>query len=310
MSLSARTRTAAAVGALLLTSALVACRDGGGEGAAAPATPASAAPSAAAAAQPIDVAVEVGEYAITPTLTTFQTGVPYRFIVKNTGLLAHQWRIMPRGDTAAMIAQIGAGAHMAEDHTHPGELVRIAADDLQPGATVEVKAVFVAPGEFEMTCHVAGHAEAGMVLPITITGDSYAGTAASADAGEGQVIVDTSQMADMPCHRMGNTIMGRCTGADIERLMAEMRGAGMMDGHMHGAGTPMGGMMDNRMGGRMGAAMPMTGTGAMSGTMPMSATMPMSPTMPMGGQPMAPGAHMHAPMTGGAATATPAPTTP
>lgn len=283
-------RSSAAVGAVLMAAGLIACQPGA---AATPEAASAPAPVAAAPGTPIDVEVTVGEYAITPTLTTFQTGVPYRFIVTNKGLLAHQFRIMPRGDTAEMIAQIGAGAQMAADHHHPGELVSMTAEQLPPGGSAEIKAVFLAPGDYEITCHVTGHAEAGMVIPITIAGEAFAGAAAGGEVTDGQVIVDTSLMSDMPCHRMGTTIMGRCTGVDIERLMGEMRTSGQL--HGHGEGTMMGG-------GMMGGTMPMTGTMPMMdgmpmmGRMPMSGTMPMTGTMPMmgGSMPMAPGAdHGH-----------------
>lgn len=304
MHASMTTRTIAAVAVGLFATTLVAC------GPSTAATPAASLDAAVAGdvntagdastagdadRTPIDVQVTVGEYAISPTLTTFQTGVPYRFVITNKGLLAHEFRIMPRGDTAAMIAMAGASGGMTGTHSHPGELVSIAADQLPPGGHIEVKAVFLTPGDFEIGCHVAGHAEAGMVLPITIAGETFAGAPMANENGDGQVIVDTNQMADMPCHRMSTTIMGQCNGADIERLMAEMRANGML--HMHDEG----GMMDG--------AMPMSGTMPFSGTMPMSpGTMPMSPgAMPMGGtMPMSPGAHSddHGGMMGGTASPT------
>ncbi len=266
MSRSALTRSSVILTTLLMAGGLIACRTGDSgtpvaSDAAAPA--AGNVPVVSAAAQPVDVEVTVGEYAITSTLTTFQTGVPYRFVVTNKGLLAHQFRIMPRGDTAAMIAQIGAGQMMTGSHQHPGELVSVLEDRLTVGATVDQNAVFLTPGDFEMSCHISGHAEAGMVIPITIEGDAFAGAPAAGEHADGQVVVDTSQMADMPCHRMGNTIMGRCTGTDIERLMAEMRANGMLQMHeqMHGEGSMMGGMMDRMM----GSSMPMSGTMPMCG---------------------------------------------
>ncbi|MEO8084516.1 MAG: hypothetical protein ABI780_11890 [Ardenticatenales bacterium] len=297
MHASMTTRTIAAVAVALFATTLVAC------GPSTVATPAASLDAAVAGdvntagdagdagRAPIDVQVTVGEYAISPTLTTFQTGVPYRFLITNKGLLAHEFRIMPRGDTAAMIAMVGANGGMTGTHTHPGELVSIAAEQLPPGGQTEVKAVFLTPGDFEIGCHVAGHAEAGMVIPITIAGDTFAGAPTADQHSDGQVIVDTNQMADMPCHRMSTTIMGQCNGADIERLMAEMHANGML--HMHDEG-----------------GMPMSpGTMPMSGTMPFSGTMPMSPgAMPMspGAMPMSPGAHGddHGGMMGGTASPT------
>jgi len=229
-----------------------------------------------AAGAPIEVDVILSDFKITPTLTTFRTGVAYRFNVRNDGALAHQFRIMPRGDTAAMIAQIGQGATMAADHRHPGELLTLLEDKLGAKATVTQNMVFLEPGEFEISCHVTGHAEAGMVLPITVEGETFAGgVAANTAETHGQVIIDTAQMADMPCHRMGTTIMGKCAGDDIVRLLGEIE---MAEGAEHGHDEPMmGGTMplSGTMPMQMPMPMPMSGTMHMSGTMPMMGRMPM-----------------------------------
>jgi uncharacterized cupredoxin-like copper-binding protein len=52
-------------------------------------------------------------------------------------------------------------------------LAMIPADDLPPGATRTIEVTFTAPagtGAFELVCAVPGHYDAGMELPIQITG--------------------------------------------------------------------------------------------------------------------------------------------
>ncbi len=226
-----------------------------------------------AAGAPIDVEVILSDFTITPTLTTFRTGVAYRFNVRNQGALAHQFRIMPRGDTASMIAQIGQGATVAANHVHPGELVTLLEDKLAAKAAVSQSVVFLRPGELEISCHATGHAEAGMVLPITVEGEVFAGGLASTtDDAHGKVIFDTEEMAEMACHRMGTTIMGTCTGDDIVRLLGEIE---MAEQAEHGHAE----------------AMPMTSTMPLQMPIPMSGTMPLSGTLPIPNGTVAPHGH-------------------
>jgi uncharacterized cupredoxin-like copper-binding protein len=102
-------------------------------------------------ASPTEVQITLSEFKIASPQTTFATGTPYRFVIKNEGTIAHDWAIMPRGETNASQA-----------------LVQVDEEELPAGATVTREFTFTAAGDFEFACHVPGHYEAGMLLPITV----------------------------------------------------------------------------------------------------------------------------------------------
>jgi uncharacterized cupredoxin-like copper-binding protein len=43
------------------------------------------------------------------------------------------------------------------------------AADIEPGKTKTLTWTFTEPGEYQLACHVPGHYEAGMVIPIAVT---------------------------------------------------------------------------------------------------------------------------------------------
>lgn len=141
----------------------------------------------------IEVPVVLGgdgnEFTIEAALTTFQTGQRYRFVVTNEGALPHEFVIGPpmhahssednaHGDENMHMN--GENMHMDDGSTatsgdheavHNAALAVIPADALPPGATVSVDVVFHEPaatGDLEFACHVPGHYEADMFLPITV----------------------------------------------------------------------------------------------------------------------------------------------
>ena len=116
---------------------------------------------AAGSNQPVDVQVTATDFAFQSSLTTFQVGVPYHFIVKNTGKVEHEFMI---------VKPIPAG-QMDMEQMDSMALAHIEEDDLQPGQTATVDYTFkqaYPEGTLEFSCHLAGHYEAGMKLPITV----------------------------------------------------------------------------------------------------------------------------------------------
>ncbi len=175
----------------------------------------SAAPEIPAAAGPIEVRIKMTEYVIESSLTTFQTGVSYRFIMDSAGVLAHDFRITPRGESQSMVGMQSDG----HAHEHGNELMVVKEPDLPPGAQVIKDITFNQPGEYEFACHVAGHLEAGMLLPIVVTGDVVV---MPTPIDPASITFDADMMAGMTCHAMGLTIMGDCTPEDVERIKAEI----------------------------------------------------------------------------------------
>ncbi len=129
-------RTALGIIAILVVALLVgACGSAGGQ----------------SSSSPTEVQITLSEFKIDAPQTTFTTGTSYRFVIKNEGTISHDWAIMPRGETDAS-----------------GALVQVDEEQLPPGATVSREFTFAQAGDFEFACHVPGHYEAGMLLPITV----------------------------------------------------------------------------------------------------------------------------------------------
>jgi uncharacterized cupredoxin-like copper-binding protein len=116
--------------------------------------------TAQAAKKPVEVQVTLSEFKIESSLTTFSTGVPYHFVVTNQGSVNHEFAIMPP-----------VTGEVAPEQVQKMALASISGDELPPGATKTLDYTFTqaAPaGKLEFACHLPGHYEAGMHLPIVV----------------------------------------------------------------------------------------------------------------------------------------------
>jgi uncharacterized cupredoxin-like copper-binding protein len=115
--------------------------------------------SASSGAQ--EVQVTLSEYKIASSVTTFAPGTPYHFVVTINGKVAHEFMIMPMG----MNMQ-----GMSMDDMHKVALHMI--DNVAPGETQTFDYTFASSlrGQtFEFACHLPGHYEAGMRLPMMVS---------------------------------------------------------------------------------------------------------------------------------------------
>lgn len=111
---------------------------------------------------PQEVQVTLSEYKITSSLATFSPGTSYHFVITNNGKVAHEFMIMPMG----MNMQ-----GMSMDDMHKNALHMI--DSVPPGEMKTFDYTFASSmrgQRFEFACHLPGHYEAGMQLPIMING--------------------------------------------------------------------------------------------------------------------------------------------
>ena len=111
---------------------------------------------------PVEVKVTLTDFAVQSSLTEFKVGVPYHFVFTNNGAVNHEIMIMPVVDPAM-------GMSMAQ--MDEMALGMIEEDDMPPGGTGTLDITFTEPaeaGKLEFACHVPGHYEAGMRLPITV----------------------------------------------------------------------------------------------------------------------------------------------
>ena len=93
--------------------------------------------------------ITLADNTIDASQAEFQVGVPYTFVITNTGRHAHNFNINPPVSVAGSLEeQLGPGASMTVEYTFPDS----AAGQL-----------------LEFSCLIRKHYEDGMVLGITVT---------------------------------------------------------------------------------------------------------------------------------------------
>jgi len=112
---------------------------------------------------PVDVSITLDDFKVTSSLTDFKAGTPYHFTVTNKGAVPHEIFIMPVATDSMTPEQIQA--------LKTSSLAGIVEDDLPAGATKTMDYTFTKAypaGTLEFACHIPGHYEGGMHLPITV----------------------------------------------------------------------------------------------------------------------------------------------
>ncbi len=108
-----------------------------------------------------EVQVSLSEYKVASSVTTFTPGTTYHFVVTNNGKTAHEFMLMPEGMNMG---------NMPMSDLHKQAFMMI--DTVAPGETKNIDYTFtssLAGQNLEFACHFAGHYEAGMKLPVTIS---------------------------------------------------------------------------------------------------------------------------------------------
>jgi len=124
-------------------------------------TSASAAQAPSSSSSGTQVTVTMADNTIASTLTTFQAGVPYTFIIKNTGNHAHNFNISTPVSTTG-----------SEDASLASALLAVTQDKLPVGGGTTVEYTFPASSvgaHLEFSCLIKRHYEDGMRLAITVT---------------------------------------------------------------------------------------------------------------------------------------------
>ena len=107
------------------------------------------------------VDVTLADNTINASMTNFQAGVPYTFVITNTGRHAHNFNInMPVSAAGSL------------DNALATALLKVDQQQLGAGASVTVEYTFPASAvgqSLELSCLIRRHYEDGMFLPITVT---------------------------------------------------------------------------------------------------------------------------------------------
>src|SRR5258706_16121465 len=126
-----------------------------------PPTVAQSGPTAVSASNAsTEVDVTLADNTIQSSLTTFKVGVPYTFVVKNTGHHAHNFNI---STPVSIVGSLDAAASSA--------LVTVDQNQLAVGSTATVQYTFLPPAagaQLEFSCLIKRHYEDGMKLAITV----------------------------------------------------------------------------------------------------------------------------------------------
>lgn len=107
-----------------------------------------------------DVQVTLTDFKISSSMTAFSAGTPYRFVVVNEGKTGHEFMVMqPMAMGNMPMGQMDKMAYTSIATFHPGETKSV---------TYTFPSSAAGKG-IEFSCHLPGHYEAGMKLPITVT---------------------------------------------------------------------------------------------------------------------------------------------
>lgn len=107
------------------------------------------------------VTITLVDNKIESSLTTFKVGVPYTFVITNTGHHAHNFNISTPVSIAGSLENAQSTALLAVDQSQLGS-----------GANTTVEYTFpdsAAGTKLEFSCLIRRHYEDGMLLPITVT---------------------------------------------------------------------------------------------------------------------------------------------
>ena len=111
---------------------------------------------------PTRVEITLADNTIASSLTTFQAGASYTFVISNNGRHEHNFNIAPPVALAGGYGEALAQALLAVDETQ-----------IPPGTATSVDFTFPpesAAADLEFSCLIRRHYEDGMRLEITVTG--------------------------------------------------------------------------------------------------------------------------------------------
>ena len=101
-----------------------------------------------------------GKMMFIPDRVEVKRGEQVRFIIRNNGLLAHEFVLANTTDNLKHAALMQKYPDM--EHDDPN------GKTLQPKANSEIVWRFSKAGEFEFACLIPGHREAGMIGKVTV----------------------------------------------------------------------------------------------------------------------------------------------
>ncbi len=123
-------------------------------------TPSATSPAQSTPSGPQNVQVTITGTSMMSSLSTFAPGMPYHFVVTNSGHVPYVFMMAPMGMSME---------HMSIDQMHHAALYMF--DQMAPGETRAFDYTFAqsaAGGHFQFTCYPLGHIEMGMQFPFMV----------------------------------------------------------------------------------------------------------------------------------------------
>jgi uncharacterized cupredoxin-like copper-binding protein len=111
-----------------------------------------------------EVAVEMTDFAYSPSSITFPAGQPVTLTVENIGNIEHDFVVQKIDATTEVIQDSGSDAH----HAHGEEQNYDLHVSAGAGETSILQLTVSEPGTYEIFCSVEGHKEAGMIGELTV----------------------------------------------------------------------------------------------------------------------------------------------
>ncbi len=102
---------------------------------------------------PTTVDVTLTEYKVEMSKTSVPVG-QVKFNITNEGSIVHEVVLEAKGGMDAPLMSDSSEAKVME---------------IEPGATTTLEWTIDTPGEYQLSCHLPGHFENGMVMPFTVT---------------------------------------------------------------------------------------------------------------------------------------------
>lgn len=122
-------------------------------------TPTSGPVEQTAAPGSVEVKITLVEFRVISPVTVFHAGTRYYFVVSNRGHDIHEFMIMPDKPD---------GSPLPPDEQFKRMLIEL--EPITPGTTWSTNFTFPTAGKYEIACQMGRHYQAGMRLPIVVTG--------------------------------------------------------------------------------------------------------------------------------------------
>lgn len=118
----------------------------------------------AGAPEPLEVTVQMTEFAFTPATIEVQVGQPVVITLTNVGSVLHDLHVL---DVSLEREPVVTGGVVESGEQDEGTVSAVHAA-VDPGQTATVEFVPAAPGTYEIICDEPGHKEAGMVGTLIV----------------------------------------------------------------------------------------------------------------------------------------------